>query len=154
VFECESTEFRGKVLKNSSIADTLIHLAKTPNFEHASSSRAIRHGYMALVTKLGNLIQKFKENPEVSKYLNSLPNQDEWKQFVEGELKRSNETNNKNLGGQQPRSSMDEDDDSKDYEMNMEKIMAKFSNFNTGMSNKSNNDDDEEEEEETEINKN
>lgn len=109
---------------------------------------------MALVTKLGNLIQKFKENPEVSKYLNSLPNQDEWKQFVEGELKRSNETNNKNLGGQQPRSSMDEDDDSKDYEMNMEKIMAKFSNFNTGMSNKSNNDDDEEEEEETEINKN
>ncbi len=48
---------------------------------------------------------------------------------------------------------MDEDDDSKDYEMNMEKIMAKFTNFSTSMSNRSNNnDDDEEEEEENEGN--
>jgi hypothetical protein len=49
---------------------------------------------------------------------------------VEGELKRSNETNNKALGDQKVRNSMDDEGDDKDYEMNMEKIMAKFSNFN------------------------
>jgi hypothetical protein len=49
---------------------------------------------------------------------------------------------------------MDDDDDNKDYEMNMEKIMAKFTNFNTSMSNRSNaTDDDEEEEDEIEVNR-
>jgi hypothetical protein len=49
---------------------------------------------------------------------------------------------------------MDDDDDNKDYEMNMEKIMAKFTNFNTSMSNRSNaTDDDDEEEEEIEVNR-
>lgn len=50
---------------------------------------------------------------------------------------------------------MDEDDNDRDYEMNMEKIMAKFTNFSTSMSNKSNNDDDDEdgEDEEIEINR-
>ena len=76
---------------------------------------------------------------------------------MEGELKKSNDTNNKNLGGQQPRNSMDEDDNDKDYEVNMEKIMAKFTNFNASMSNRSSssndNDDDEEEDDETTINR-
>ena len=79
---------------------------------------------------------------------------DEWQKFVDGELRRSNDTNNRNLGGQQPRNSMDEDDQEKDYEMNMEKIMAKFSNFNSQMSNRSSassNDNDDEDEEDVEI---
>ena len=51
---------------------------------------------------------------------------------------------------------MDDDENDKDYEMNMEKIMAKFTNFNTSMSSKSNNsqDNDEEEDDETEIHRN
>lgn len=52
---------------------------------------------------------------------------------------------------------MDEDDNEKDYEMNMEKIMAKFTNFNTSMSNRSSSskdDTEEDEDEETEINRN
>lgn len=52
---------------------------------------------------------------------------------------------------------MDEDDNDKDYEVNMEKIMAKFTNFNASMSNRSSssndNDDDEEEDDETTINR-
>jgi hypothetical protein len=38
------------------------------------------------------------------------------------------ENNNKNLGGQQPRSGFNDgdDDDNASYEMNMEKIMARF----------------------------
>lgn len=46
---------------------------------------------------------------------------------------------------------MDDDDDSKDYEMNMEKIMAKFTNFSSSMADRSNNsqdDDDEDDEDE------
>lgn len=41
----------------------------------------------------------------------------------------------------------DDEDNDKDYEMNMDKIMAKFSNFNV-LSQKSNDDDDEENQEE------
>ncbi len=54
---------------------------------------------MALVVKTANLIVKNKDKVEVAAYLASLPKPEEWTQFVEGELKRSNDTNNKNLGG-------------------------------------------------------
>jgi hypothetical protein len=73
-------------------------LAKHSNFEHPSK-RVIRNGYMALVVKTANLIVKNKDKVEVAAYLASLPKPEEWTQFVEGELKRSNDTNNKNLGG-------------------------------------------------------
>lgn len=108
---------------------------------------------MALVTKLGNLIENQRKNhEEVQEYVDSLG--EDWKQFVEGELKRSNDTNNKSLGGQQPRSSMSDDEGDKDYEMTMEKIMTKFSNFNTALSNRQssteNDDDDDDDDEEEE----
>lgn len=45
---------------------------------------------------------------------------------------------------------MDEDDDNKDYEMNMEKIMAKFTNFSSSMASMSNNSQDDEDDEEDE----
>jgi hypothetical protein len=91
----------------------------------------------------------------VKTYLNESEFAADWQIFVEGELRRSNDTNNKNLGGQQPRGSIDgDDDDTNSYEMNMEKIMAKFTSFSSSMSDKSKNDkDDEEEDEDTEINR-
>ncbi|CDW85853.1 UNKNOWN [Stylonychia lemnae] len=150
IFENQNADFRGKVLQGSNLAQTLISLSKSKVFEHPSK-RGIRHGYMALVVKIANLIQKNKEKQEVQNYLNSLPQPEDWQKFVDGELKSSNDTNSKNLGGQQPRTSMDDDDNEKDYEMNMEKIMAKFTNFNASMSNKSNNENDDEEDDDTEI---
>jgi hypothetical protein len=42
----------------------LIGLAKQTVFEHPSK-RGIRHGYMALVVKTANLIQKNKDKEEV-----------------------------------------------------------------------------------------
>lgn len=86
---------------------------------------------MATVTKLSNLLIKNSKLEEVKAILDAS---EDWTSFVEGELKRSNDTNNKSLGGQQPRPSMDDEDNEKDYEMNMEKIMAKFSNFNSVLS--------------------
>ena len=107
---------------------------------------------MATVIKIANLIQKNKDKEEVADYIKE--NEEEWQKFVDGELKRSNEANTRSLGGQQPRTSMgDEDDSEKDYEMNMEKIMAKFSNFNAVLSQKENaasNEDDEDIEEDKE----
>eukprot|EP00347_Sterkiella_histriomuscorum_P022039 403331901 len=156
ILDSSNAEFKTKVLQGSKIAETLINLSQKSNFEH-SSKRLIRHGYMALVIKTANLFQKSRETfEEVREYLESSSFSGDWAAFVEGELKKSNDTNNRNLGGQQPRTSMDEDENEKDYEMNMEKIMAKFSNFNASMSNRSSssntdNDDEEEEEEDSDI---
>lgn len=44
----------------------------------------------------------------------------------------------------------DEDGNDGDYEMNMEKIMAKFSNFNAMSASKASNEDDEEEDDKNE----
>lgn len=108
---------------------------------------------MATVIKIANYIVKYSEREEVADYLRSLG--DDWQQFIENELRRSNETNSKSLGGPQPRSSMDEEDNEKDYEMNMEKIMQKFSNFNSVLNQKdSNNDEDEDEDDNNNDKKN
>lgn len=105
---------------------------------------------MAAVIKVANVINKQKESKdEVLSYIQSLG--DDWKQFIDGEFKRSNEINNRSLGGQQPRSSMgDEDGGDNDYEMNMDKIMAKFSNFNAMSASKASNDDDDDDEDKIE----
>lgn len=88
---------------------------------------------MSLVIRLGNLIEKHKDKECVSEYLTSLG--DSWTEFVQGELKTSNDRNNINLGGQQSRLSMDEEEDNdKDFELNMDKIMSKFTNFNNVLS--------------------
>lgn len=54
---------------------------------------------MALVVKTANLLQKHKDSDEVKDYLDNSDFTEDWKKFVEGELKKSNDTNNKNLGG-------------------------------------------------------
>lgn len=143
-------DFRSALLSSSEIAPTLIKLSQNNIYEH-SSKRPIRHGYMALVVKVANLLQKHRAiSNDVRDYLEKNDWSEDWQAFVDGELKRSNDTNSRSLGGQQPRNSIDEEDNEKDYEMNMEKIMAKFSNFNSQMSNRSssatseNEDDDEE----------
>ena len=155
VFENLEPEQRRQALQKSNVINTLVNLGGNTRFEH-SSTRKIRHGYMAIVVKIGNLLVKNKEKAGVAEFLASLEDPLVWKQFVEGELLKSNETNNKNLGGQQPRNPIDDDNDDKDYEMNMEKIMAKFSNFNSNMSNKENSSQSEEddEDEDTEVNRN
>ena len=87
---------------------------------------------MAAVIKLANTLQKHQEKPEIAEYLSTFG--DEWKTFTEGELKSSNTLNTRSLGGQQPRNAFDGDEDeSSSYETNMERIMARFSNFTSNM---------------------
>lgn len=105
---------------------------------------------MGVVVKIANSLIKSKDKDFVSEYLESLG--EDWRLFVEGELKRSNENNTRSLGGQQPRPSGSDDDDM-DSSTSMDSILSRFSNFNTAMSQKANSqqdDDDDEEEEDNE----
>lgn len=103
---------------------------------------------MAAVIKLANLLQKHKQKEEVQKYISEFS---DWQSFVDGELDQTNKTYNRSLGGQQPRSTLDDDEGDSSYETNMEKIMARFANFNNLSSNESNDDDDNKEEINQEI---
>ena len=151
ILDASNKQFAAKALKQSNIGQTLINLGNKVMFDH-QSSRTIRHGYMAVVVKIANtIINAAKDKDFVSEYLDSLG--EDWKLFVDGELKRSNETNSKSLGGQQPRPSGSDDDDM-DSSTSMESILSRFSNFNTAMSQKANSqhDDDEEDEDDNEDN--
>lgn len=86
---------------------------------------------MGFVVKLANLIKKKQD----SEGLDSVEGADKvfnknWSDFVEGELKESNNTNAKVLGGR-PRSV---DEDENQFDVNMEKIMSRFNTFNSMMS--------------------
>ena len=102
---------------------------------------------MAACIKLANIIQKHKDKEEVAEYIKSQESE-AWEAFVEGELKKSNYTNTKSLGGQQSRGQFDDEEDNSSYETNMEKIMARFANFSQLSSD---NTDDNEEETKEEI---
>ena len=75
-------------------------------------------------------------------YLNGVG--EEWKDFVDNELKKSNERNNKTLGGC-TKNNVDDDEEKEDSnydDVQMQKIMARFTNFNSILSQGSSNDDD------------
>lgn len=117
------------------------------------SERLIRNGYMALVVSISNQLKKKydtknsssdNEDNVVVTYLDSVG--EEWRAFVDDELKKSNDNNNKTLGGN-TKNNDDEENEESNYEIQMEKIMARFTNFNQILSSK--NDDDEEEDDNT-----
>jgi hypothetical protein len=103
------------------------------NFE-MDSTRQIRNGFMAVVVSISNKLQKkYNNNGEsdapVVEYLDNVG--EEWRDFVDNELKNSNNNNEKTLGGCTTRN-MSEDDEKEEsnYDVQMEKIMARFTNFN------------------------
>ena len=131
------------MLSNSNLLQTIVALSQVPNYAH-ESKRNFRHGYMAAVIKLANFVQKYADKDDVRDLIARV---EEWPNFVVTELKKSNDTNNRSLGGQQPRQLQDnDDDDGNHYEVNMEKIMQRFSNF-SNLVNSNSNDDEEDDEE-------
>lgn len=143
-------ESQRQALAGSNIGPTLVALSQQSTFSHVSG-RPIRHGHMAVIVKIANILVKNKAtNEEVASYLDSLD--DSWRRFNEGELKASNDKNTRSLGGQQPRS-LPGDDDEMEGSMSMDAILQRFSNFNSESQKRSpsqdfNDDDDEDEEEE------
>lgn len=121
------------------------------------SARRIRNGYMNLVINIANKLQKKyegstagekTEDATVYDYLDSVG--EDWRVFVDDELKKSNENNAKTLGGCTTRNNQEEEDENNDssYDVQMEKIMARFTNFNQILSQNSGNDEEDEDEEE------
>lgn len=108
--------------------------------------KQIRHGYMAVVIDIANKMVRRTEQPgaastnntdttqvqEDMTVINYLDNVTDWKSFVEGELSKSNKKNNKTLGGSSRPSEDDkeEDDNEINYDVQMDKIMARFNSFN------------------------
>jgi len=138
------------------------------------SERKIRNGHMALVVSISNLLIKKTEaeaseakaapgdneavtasgetKKVISDFLAKPENAEPWKAWVDGELKKSNDNNKRPLGGSvSSRLSEEDDKDDNNYDVQMEKIMARFTNFNQILSSggSQEEDDDEEEDENT-----
>ena len=147
----ENQEFRKEFLESSGIGRAVVEMSDKSTYT-MESDRSIRSGYMGLVISVSNKLQARynsddKEKPEdavVIEYLDSCG--EEWRQFVDDEFKKSNENNNKTLGGCSTKQSEDEDDTG-GYDVQMEKIMQRFTNFNQILSQTSGNDDEDDEDE-------
>jgi hypothetical protein len=61
ILESKELDFVKHALIGSQIGPVIIDLAKKHHYQF-SSSRNIRHGYMTLVIRIGNLFEKHKEN--------------------------------------------------------------------------------------------
>lgn len=116
---CENAEFRKNFLKSSGVAQALIEMGENAMFT-MESERKIRNGFMGLVVSISNKLQKkYEYNSTADKaddqtvvdYLQSVG--DEWKEFVDNELKKSNERNNKTLGGC-TKNNVDDDEEKED----------------------------------------
>jgi hypothetical protein len=151
VIDCsESASFRQAFLRNSGIGKALVEMSETADYT-MPSERKIRNGYMGVVISVSNKLQKKyepssdkSEDNVVVEYLDQVG--EEWRAFVDDELKKSNENNAKTLGGCTSRNNMSEEDEKEDsnYDVQMEKIMARFTNFNQILSQTSGTDDDDE----------
>jgi len=140
---CEDKAFTKKMLESSGVGASLVEMAKEASFK-MDSERMIRNGFMALCVHIANNLQsrteqagaetgKNQEDIVVIDYLDQVG--EDWRDFVSGELKKSNENNKKTLGGSVNRAGDDEDDkDENNYDVQMEKIMARFTNFNQMLS--------------------
>lgn len=119
-------------------------MAENSEIKFATGNK-IRNGFMGFVIKLANLIKtKTEAMDDVTAELNELQNPD-WKNFMSNELEVSNERNARNLGGRTT-STMSDDDETNQFDVNMDNIMKRFKCFNTIISSNNTTDDDEEDE--------
>lgn len=140
----KDAQFRQKALKSSMIVETILGITESPSFTFVSE-RQIRHGYMGMIIRISNSLQSAQHNQEVADFLDNSGEQ--WSKYVKGDLKKINETNNKKLGGQEPKAPGPSDEEEQTFEP-MDSIMARFSNFSERSSENNQDDDDDEEESE------
>jgi len=168
---CDNETFKREVLEQTQIALALAEMGKESSYI-MESERKIRNGHMALVVSISNMLVKKTEaeasesrpatadteatatsatdvtsEKVVTDFLANQAKQEngaDWKAWVDGELKKSNDNNKRPLGGSVS-SRLSEEDDKEDtnYDVQMEKIMARFTNFNQILSSGGNQDEDE-----------
>jgi hypothetical protein len=151
--------FRKDFMETSGMVNALVEMGGQAWFT-MESERKIRNGFMALVVQISNQLKKRVETPKegeasektedtvISGVLDNAG--EEWRAFVDGELKSSNDNNAKNLGGSTTKNDKDSENEDNNYDVQMEKIMARFTNFNQILSagNTDNNDEDSDEDNE------
>jgi len=137
-------EFRRACLEKGRFCQTLIKLSERSQY-NISEQRQIRHGHMAFVIRMANVLLKCQHKPEVKEHIERAG--EEWQDFMEGEFKEANEMNSRNLGGQQPKGV---DDDENSYEVTMENIMQRFDIYNKNASSSSTEEEEEEEQKDEE----
>lgn len=102
---CDNAAFRQDFFKSSGIGQSIVEMSKEASFT-LGSTRRIRNGYMNLVINIANKMQKKYEGATAGEksddatvygYLDSVG--EDWRVFVDDELKKSNENNAKTLGG-------------------------------------------------------
>ena len=77
-------------------------------------------------------LEQQKEKEEVAAYLETVT---EWKTFLSDEYFKILSKQSRNLGGQKPKRGMDDDDNENSFEVNIDSIMTRFSNFTSSMQN-------------------
>lgn len=118
-------------LKSGNITEILIRMSETSEVEFASKNK-IRNGFMGFVIKLANLLVKYETTlSQLEEGVKTIYSS-QWAAFVSKELETSNERNSRNLGGR-PNSTNSNDDDSNQFETNMDNIMKRFRYFSTQM---------------------
>lgn len=129
--------------------EVLLRMAETPCVKF-NSGNSIRNGFMGFAIKLANLVVKHRTANEMNliEDSESLFTED-WDAFVNGELENSNERNRRNLGGRQTSATSD-DDETNQFDVNMDNIMKRFKCFNNMVQNNSSTDDDDDKDEEEE----
>jgi hypothetical protein len=122
----DNENFRKSFMEASGVAKTLIEMGNAATYK-MESGRNIRNGYMNLVVQISNqLIKKAdskadaadsekKEDSVIVNYLESAG--DEWKSFVDDELKKSNENNNRTLGGSTTQKDKESDNEDSNYDV-------------------------------------
>lgn len=158
---CTNGDFKKAVLISSGIGKAIVEMGASPSY-NMESTKTIRNGYMAVVVDISNKLVKRTENAgagsdgsaqamsaqedlTVIDYLDSV---DGWKDFVSGELEKSNKKNKRTLGGTTRAPEDDPNDDETGYDVQMDKIMARFNNFDQIITHGSSNDDDDEDSDE------
>ena len=137
-------------MKTSQCTQMLAKMAETPEVKFASGKR-IRSGFMGFVIKLANMVVKAKANWSADESNFSTVFTDEWDSFTAHELESSNERNSRNLGGR-PTSTTSEDDETNQFDVNMDNIMKRFKCFNTIIQNNSSADDDDKDDDDETLN--
>lgn len=130
-------------LKASEVTKVLVRMADVPEVKFGTGNR-IRNGFMGFVIKLANLVNTKVEEMKDVEDKSEVLTQD-WKSFVTSELEVSNERNARNLGGRTT-STISDEDETNQFDVNMDNIMKRFKCFNTIISSNNTTDDDEEDE--------
>lgn len=138
-------DIRTALIVETSVTDFITECATET--EMKDSGRKIRSGIIATVIKIANVL-----NNHTSEYVQEELNKDDkWVEFVNTELKYSNENNERALAGHQSKTG-DSDEESANYETSMDKLFAAFTSLKDSHDSSrelSDSDEDEEEDQNT-----